>query len=87
VRAYRFALLLARLLDLERGADDLAQLTARAADWLSPRELAEGEVWVQSELPRVARGTGRGSRTPNRCWQHFAVFEPPAEAAAYAAIR
>ena len=86
-RAYRFALLLARLVDLDQGADDLAQLTARAAEWLSPRELAEGEFWVQSELARVARGTGRASRTPNRCWQHFAVFEPPVEAAAYAAAR
>ena len=85
-RAYRFALLLARLVDLDQGADDLAQLTSRAAEWLSPRELAEGEFWVQSELARVARGTGRASRTPNRCWQHFAVFEPPIDGV-YAAAR
>jgi hypothetical protein len=72
---YRFALLLTRALDLEPGTSDLARTVIAAAESLNPGELALAGDAVDADLERVRRARGLPFRTPEGCWQHFAIFE------------
>lgn len=73
---YRFALLVTRALDLDPGESEIAQIAAESADSFTPTELADEDAWVAAHLAAIRTRPARASRTPARCWEHFAVFEP-----------
>jgi hypothetical protein len=87
--ADRFALLLTRALDLGPHQGDPALDVQRQAAPSGDDARGDEEAWVEAQLPRVEQGLGTASRTPNQCWQHFAVFESKQEerASKYTAAR
>lgn len=81
---YRFERLLADALDLDPVESDVAASALAIADTLSAAEQADADSWISAQLPRFAAGFARSSRTPDACWQHFAMFERSATSTAAA---
>jgi hypothetical protein len=84
--SFRFSLLLTRALDLNPGDSDLAANVDSASDQLAPSAFADEQAWVEQRLPALRKRLALPSRTPDDCWQNFAMFENRSPAA-YDAMR